>query len=197
MTEERRGLMSGLMKRFLSALGLWILAILTTFTGRHPLPALTGFGILLFPLAGCALLVFSILLLVKERKKLLPLLAIPLIISICVMTFSKGLSWGYKANFYLHRNYYEAIVAKVLSAQDKVAKEKACQGDCWLMSASDNRIAFHYAHGLLNWHDIVYDPTGAIGVVKRGDYLARYRINTYFVYAEHITGNWYVCHFAD
>ncbi len=189
--------MSGLMKRFLTALGLWILAILTTFTGRHSLSVLTGFGILLFPLAGFALLAFSVIVLAKEGKRALPLLAIPLIISISVMTFSKAASWGPIAHFYLHRNYYEGRVARVLSAKSEAEKEKLCSVDCWLMSASDNRIAFHYAHGFLNWHDFVYDPTGAIGDVKREDFRARYRISTYFVYAEHITGNWYVCHFAD
>ena len=189
--------MSGLMKRFLTALGFWILAILTTFTGRHPLWVLTGLGILLFPLAGFALLAFSVIALVKEVKKLLPLLAIPLIISVSVMTFSKGLSWGATAHFYLHRSYYEGRVAKVLSARSKTEKEKLCSVDCWLISASDNWIAFHYAHGFLNWHDIVYDPTGAIGRVKREDFSARNKISTYFVHAEQITGNWYLCHFAD
>ncbi|HEX5733572.1 MAG TPA: hypothetical protein VF131_12120 [Blastocatellia bacterium] len=189
--------MSRLMKTFLTATGLWLLAIFLTFTVRHSLTPLTGFGVLLFPLAGSALLVFSFVVLVKESKKLLPLLAIPLIISVCVMTFSKGLSWGPVAHFYLNRSYFEATVEKVLSAQDEAEKKKACQGDCWVMSASDNWIAFHYAHGFLNWHEIVYDPTGPIGNVKRDDFPARYRISTYFVYAEQITGNWYVCHFAD
>jgi hypothetical protein len=185
------------MKGYVRALGLWLLAIFLTFAARHTLTPLTGLGVLLFPLAGFALLVFSFVVLAKDSKKLVPLLAIPLIVSVCVMTFTKGLSWGPVAHFYLNRGYYEEAVEKVLSAQGEAEKEKLCKGDCWLMSARDNWIAFHYAHGFLNWHDIVYDPTGKIGRVRREDYDARHRISIYFIYAEHITGNWYVCHFAD
>ena len=86
-------------------------------------------------------------------------------------------------------------MASIISTEDETQKEERCIGDCWILSKKDNQIGFHYAHGFLNWHDIVYDPTREMEKAKTVD--DRYKISVCFKGAEHITGNWYVCHFAD
>jgi hypothetical protein len=62
------------------------------------------------------------------------------------------------------------------------------------MSEDDNRVAFRYADGFLNWLDIVYDPTRK---VEASDWDTKKRLDTYFLWAEKMTDNWYVGHFGD
>lgn len=63
------------------------------------------------------------------------------------------------------------------------------------MSPDRGPVAFHYVHGFLNWHDIIYDPSGQVVAIKSWD--ERKRFDTYFIRAEHLTGDWYLGHFGD
>jgi hypothetical protein len=182
-------------KSLTTPFGIWLVAILLVFTFPHPFPAFTGLGMLVFPLAGFLLMLFYLYTLFRWKYELLSLLFIILIGLVSVLTFQRGITWGAMARFYLNRSKYEAAVVNVISAEDEAQKEERCSGDCWILSKEANQIGFHYAHGFLNWHDIVYDPTKEVDKVKTvGE---RYKISIYFIGAEHITGNWYVCHFAD
>ena len=53
----------------------------------------------------------------------------------------------------------------------------------------------HCVHGFLNWHDIVYDPSGTVASIKTWD--EKKRLDIYFIRAEHLTGDWYIGHFGD
>jgi hypothetical protein len=181
------------MKKYLAIIGLWVLAQLAVFVLPHPYPALVGFGPLYFPLLGLLLILLFALGLLIERRKWLPLLAMVAVGGGSVLTFEKGVSWGAAAHFYLNRAGYEATLEKVMAAPDEAAKARAC-GDCLVLSAKDNRVGFHYAHAFLSWHDIVYDPSGAVAAAGFDE---KRRVNTYLRSAERITGHWYVVHFAD
>ncbi len=61
----------------------------------------------------------------------------------------------------------------------------------------DNRVSFHYAHGFLNWYDLVYDPTGTLATISKEEHVRREQINGYFIEASHLSGNWYLGHFGD
>ncbi len=56
----------------------------------------------------------------------------------------------------------------------------------WLTST----LLIHYAHGFLNWHDIIYDPTGKVAHPNRP-------YDGYLVATDHLTDDWFFCHFAD
>jgi hypothetical protein len=186
--------MSIWMKTNYAAIGLWVLAILVIFIFPHFLPVLTGFGNLFFPFLGMILMAFSFIVLLRQKNKFQPVFAILMVAVISLAVLKKGVSWGATAHFYINKNRYETVVAKVLSARDDAEREKICGDDCWLLSDTPTRIAFHYAHGFLNWHDIVYDPTGA---VKTQDIDQKHQISIYFRGAELLEGNWYLGHFAD
>lgn len=186
--------MSGRMKIYFAATGAWFFALLAVFVFPHPLPTLRGLGVLCFPLLGLILLISALVALHEEKRQGLFAVALLLPVLISFITFTGGITLGAKIHLYVNRGRYETAVARVLAARDGAEKEGACRGDCWIMSAADDRIAFHYAHGFLNWHDIVYDPRR--GMEAKGSDQKR-RINSYFISAEQITGNWYVGHFGD
>jgi hypothetical protein len=94
-------------------------------------------------------------------------------------------------HFQIHKSRFETIVGQVLAASTEEERKRICAGDCWLYSNEPVRVAFHYAHGFLNWHDIVYDPTSKVALPDDHPYYG------YLVATDHLTGAWFFCHFAD
>lgn len=82
----------------------------------------------------------------------------------------------------------------MIAAKDDEERKRICGEECWLLHDRD-RVAFHYVHGFLNWHDIIYDPSGKVLALKSWD--DKKRFDMYFVSAEHLTGDWYLGHFGD
>ena len=70
-----------------------------------------------------------------------------------------------------------------------------CAGRFDLLLYQGDLVTFHYVHGFLDWHDIIYDPSGKLRTLKSWD--EKKRFNMYFVSAEHLTGDWYLGHFGD
>jgi len=103
--------------------------------------------------------------------------------------------WGALAHLYLNKAKYERTAQRMLAAQNDVERRNVCGEKCWLVSADRGRVAFHYVHGFLNWHDIIYDPSGRVVAIKSWD--ERKQFDTYFISAEHLTGDWYLSYFAD
>ena len=83
----------------------------------------------------------------------------------------------------------------MLAARDERERQRVCGERCWLLSDNPGRVAFHYVHGFLNWQDIVYDPSGEIIAINTWD--NRKKVNTYFIGAQRLTGDWYLAHFGD
>ena len=83
----------------------------------------------------------------------------------------------------------------MLAARDDAERQSICGEKCWLLSSDERRVAFHYVHGFLNWHDIIYDPSGKVVAIKTLD--DRKRFDSYFISAEHLTGDWYLGHYGD
>ena len=178
-------------------IALWVLTLLVVFTFPEIVPSLTGFEIFLFPFIAVPLLILSLLVLVREKHKLYPSIALVVIVIIFFASITNGFSWGAKAHFYLNRNRYEAVVAQVLAARDDAERTKLCgngMDDCWILSSDPIRISFHYHHAFLNWYDLVYDPTGTL---NQKDVSRLHELNVYLFGAEHLTGNWYLGHFGD
>jgi hypothetical protein len=99
-------------------------------------------------------------------------------------------SWGGLLHFYLYRHRYQAIVQQVVTLPSKEEQQNICSGNCWIRSSEPLQVGFHYAHGFLNWHDIVHDPSGKVTKPEFPSY-------GYLVYSDHLSGNWYLCHFSD
>ena len=184
--------MSRLLKIILYSVGGWIAALCLIFI--LPIPLISGFDQLLSLLIGFVLLILALISLAKDKDKISSLLAIMLVVMTTWLAVTKSLDWGAWAHFKINRGRYEVRLAKVLSASGEEERRKLCGDDCLILSGDSNRVAFHYVHGFLNWHDFVYDPTGA--VLER-DYGKRKQIDLYFVGAKHLSGDWYLGHFGD
>jgi len=182
-----------LTKVILVAIGVWLMTLVVLFI--FPLPFLSWFAIPLSVPIAVVLLILSLVALVKDKQRRWPALSIPLVALVLYVALTQLMHWGALANFYLHRGYYEATAHACLTVQDDSEGIQICRDDARLMSRDPSRVAFHYVDGFLNWHDIVYDPSGSLITPKTVD--EKFRINTYFRSAEHLTGDWYLCHFAD
>lgn len=179
---------SGLLKISLCLLGGWVAALAVILI--LPVPAVF---ILLTPLSvlvGLASLTLAVMSLGRGRDNVLSGLAILLVIVTWWLAMAKGLEWGAWAHFRLYRGWYEAKVARVLAAGDKAERERICGDDC--LAGDSARVSFHYMHGFLNWHDIVYEPTGA--EMRRGE---RGHEDIYFRGVTHLSGHWYLVHEGD
>jgi hypothetical protein len=181
--------MSKLMKFTYSTTGIWLLISLLLFIINHSVFALRGLWIIFCLFVALVLSVLAYIALFKERRKLQPLLAIALVIAISYFSINKLVIWGTWVHFFLNRGYYENFLKRVSAAQ---AEERAgiCEGKCWIRSQEPLQVSFHYAHGFLNWTDIVYDPSGSVTQMERPSW-------SYLSASEHLTGNWYICHFND
>jgi hypothetical protein len=183
-----------LTKTSLISIGVWWLALVILFVFPNLLPIVSGFAILLSLPIAFALLVLSLIALFKDKKRLWPVVSIALIALVSYLALTQLLRWGAVANLYLNRRHYDATKNSVIAASTD-QRERLCGDECWIMSNDPPRVAFHFIHGFLNWHDIVYDPSG--DVVRTRDYDERKRLNVYFISAEQLTGDWYLCHFGD
>ena len=189
---KREKVMSELLKAILYSVGAWIVTLGLSFI--LPIPIISGFAGLLSALVGFVLLILALISLIKDKDKISSLLAMVLVMATTWLAITRAFDWGSWVHFQLNRGRYEAKVAELLSAQDEAERERICGDECWVMSADSKRIAFHYVHGFLNWHDFVYDPSGA---VMEQEYEKKKQINGYLVGAEHLSGNWYLVHFGD
>jgi hypothetical protein len=183
-----------LTKISLISIGVWWVVLVILFVFPNLLPIVSGFAILISLPVAFALLVLSFIALFKDKKRVWPVVSIALIALVSYLALTQLMRWGAFANLYLNRRHYEATKNSVIAA-DTDQRDQLCGDECWVMSSDPPRIAFHFIHGFLNWHDIVYDPSGA--VVRTKDYDARKRLNVYFGDAQHLTGDWYLCHFGD
>jgi hypothetical protein len=184
--------MSKLTKVILYSVGAWIVALALIYI--LPVPFISGFGGLLSLLVGFALLIVALTSLVVDKDKVTSLFSILLVATTTWLALTKSFDWGARVHFRVNRGAYEEKLSKVLSLSSKAEVEKLCGDECWVMDGDAKRVAFHYVHGFLNWHDFVYDPTGA---VTERDYVKRKQVDTYLVEAEHLTGNWYLVYFGD
>lgn len=179
-----------LTKIIFAAIGSWLLALILAFVNPFPV---SGFaGILSVPIAA-VLLILTLIALMKEKRKLGPVICAALILAVFFIALPRVMYWGALAHLYLHKRTYEATAQSMLAAKDEVDRRRICGEKCRLLYDSD-RVAFHYVHGFLNWHDIIYDPSGKLLTIKSWE---RKQYDTYFISAEHLTGDWYLGHFGD
>jgi hypothetical protein len=186
--------MSTFSKVLLVLTSLWVVGLVLIFAGMHPSPELIGFSVFLVPAAGLTLFVCWFVALLTTRKRAIAFAAMVVIASLSFVALNQGIAIGARVHFYLNRDYYESKVRAVLATADQDERLRICGEECWLLSSDPDRIAFHFAHGFLNWDDLVYDPTHA---VETRDYDAKKRLNVYFWSAELICGDWYLAHFGD
>lgn len=177
------------MKYIYTAAGIWLTCSVLLFIINHNFYQLRGLWIIFCLLVTLVLSILSYIALFNEKRKLQPILAIVLIIAISYFSINKLIIWGTWIHFFLNKGYYEAKLKQVLEAGED-EREKTCGRECYVRSQSPLQVGFHYAHGFLNWTDIVYDPSGSVTQKERPSY-------GYLVASEHLTGNWYICHFSD
>ena len=182
------------MKKPLYVIAGWVLSLILVFALPFDIPAITGFAFLLFYLTGFLLLLIFLVGLLGKTKRRENAIGILLVLVILFVTFNKGVRWGAAIHLLTNKGRYEAVLKKISSTQSTAEREKICGDDCGLLSDEPVRVSFHYCHWFLNWRDIVYDPTGAVKV----EYLPpERRMSVYFRRGEHLSGDWYLCHFAD
>lgn len=192
--------MSTFLKIYCVLVGVWLLSTFGVFVFPHSVE-LAGFWALFVILIGflltlTALIVF-IIALFKKRDFKSPLLAIVLVAATTWFLWANELSFGVRLHFYLYRNHYESVVKKLSTTSNADERQQICGEECMILRSEPLRISFHYAHGFLNWKDIVYDPMGEVGSLNSTHPEERYKINVYFIRAEKITDNWYLGYFGD
>ena len=181
-----------LTKFIYATIGLWAASTLLIYTTGYSEAewVLRGFWPLLSLLFAAVLALLSIVAFFIDRPRLWAASAILLAALTTVATLKMAGSWGAWMHFQIHKSRYETIVKQVLATSTEEERNKVCAGDCWLYSTEPVRVAFHYAHGFLNWHDIVYDPTSEVTRPERPSYGC-------LAATDHLTGAWFFCHFAD
>ena len=184
--------MPKLTKFIYATLGLWLSSTLLiyTFGYSEAIQILRGFWPLLSLLTTAILELLCVIAFFSDRPKLWAAWAIFLVALTTVAVFKTFGSWGAWMHFHIHKNRYETTVKQVLAISTDEERKRICTGDCWLYSNEPARVAFHYAHGFLNWHDIIYDPTGNVARPNPP-------YDGYLVATDHLTGAWFFCHFAD
>lgn len=160
-----------------------------------PISGIAGFAHLLSFLIGATLLTLASISLSVDKDKVSSVLAILLVSVTLWLTLTKSLEWGARIHFHLNREKYEAKVAEVLTANGETERNKICGDECLILSNDPARVSFHYVHGFLNWHDLVYDPTGE--AMEPDDDNKRVRIYYFRRGVKHLSGHWYLVHFSD
>jgi hypothetical protein len=186
--------MSKLVKIILFAIGLWSLTVLLLFIFPNVLPFLSGFALLLSLPIGFVLFILTVIALIRDIRKVWPVICL-LILAVSYFSLRHVTYWGARAHLYLNQNRYKSLALKMVAAGDEIERRSICQEECWIVSHDYGAVAFHYVHGFLNWDDIIYDPSGKIVALKTWD--ERKQFNTYFISAEHLTGDWYLGYFGD
>jgi len=184
--------MPTLTKTILAAIGIWFLSLILLFIFPYLLPDISGFAILLSLPISIVLLILALIALIKAKKKHWPVICILLILAVSYIALRQVMYWGALTHLYLNKRSYEITAQKMLAARDDAERRSICGEKCWILNG---RVAFHYVHGFLNWHDIIYDPSGHLATLKTLD--ERLRFDNYFISAEHLAGDWYLGHFGD
>jgi len=100
-------------------------------------------------------------------------------------------------NFQLHKNGYESVVTKVLTAPGEEERKKICNGGCAVYHEDVVSLSFDYSAGFLNWTQIIYDPIGVPRPPKAGVLHPNPPYQTYLVKVEPLAKDWYFCYFID
>lgn len=184
-----------LTKIIFAAIGVWLLTLLLLFVFPDVMPVVSGFAVILSLPVAVFLMVLTVLSFIKEERRLWPSVAGALIIAVFFFGVPRAMYWGALVHLYLHKGTYESTAQKMLAAQNDAERRSICGEQCWLVSSDPGAVAFHYVHGFLNWNDLIYDPSGKVSAIKSWD--DRKRFDTYFVGADHLSGDWYLGHFRD
>ena len=184
-----------LSKTIFAATGFWLLASVLLFVFPNVIPLVSGLVVILSIPVAVVLTILTMLSLIKEEKRLWPSVAGALIVAVFFFALPRLMYWGALAHLYLHKRTYETTAQRMLSARNDAERRTICGEQCWLLASDRGPVAFHYIHGFLAWHDIIYDPSGKVLGSRSGD--KRKRVDTYFISADHLTGDWYLGHFGD
>ncbi len=184
-----------LTKTIFAATGFWLLAAFLLFVFPNAIPVVSGFVVLLSLPVAAVLILLTIISLIKEKKRLWPSVGGGLIVAVFFFAIPRVMYWGALVHLYLHQRTYETTAKRMLAARNDAERRTICGEQCWLMSSDRGPVAFHYVHGFLNWHDIIYDPSGKVLAITSWD--ERKRFDTYFISADQLTCDWYLGHFGD
>lgn len=173
---------------------LLVISVITPFVFPDVLPVGSGFAFILSLPVALILVILTLISLIKEKKRLWPAFAAALIIAVFFFVLPRIHYWGALAHLYLHKRSYETTAQRMLAARNDSERRTICGEQCWLVS-DHGPVAFHYIHGFLDWHDLIYDPTGRVPANTSWD--ERKRFDIYFISADQLTCDWYLGHFGD
>lgn len=181
-----------LTKSIFITIGVWVAVTLLIYSFGYgeAFPVLRGYWPLASLLIAAILILLCLIAFFINKPKLAPAWAILLVVITAYFSIKMFRSWGGRIHFQIHKSRYEKIVQGISATQNEEERKKICSGDCWIRSSDPLQVGFHFAHGFLNWHDIVYDPSRQVKKPERPMY-------GYLVYSDHLSGDWYLCHFAD
>jgi hypothetical protein len=183
--------MTRLVKVLLITIAIWVVATLSIYLLPHPFPGVRGLGFLLVPFFGALLASFSIVLIIFQESKIVPLLAILFIALFSVGVFYKADSWGIRFHFFLFKSRYEAMAAQIAATKDTEEMKKICSNNrCYFGPG----IRFPYSTFFFVVKDIVYDPSSE---VNTKDVEKLRSLSIYLRRTEPLSGSWYMCVFMD
>lgn len=158
---------------------------------------------------GAILGIASLFFVFREKSKFPPILALLLIIALSAFFIHDASTrWGISARFYIEKLGYESTVAKLFSAPNETERKQICEGICEVDVGDDGlleQVVFPWTRDdvMLGWVGIVYDASGSIVKAPRlGDESSwknftgkRGFFGCSVLQVQHLTGNWYFCHF--
>jgi hypothetical protein len=161
------------------------------------------------PMIGAILGIASLFFVFKEKSKIPPILALILVVALSVFFIhDASTQWGVTARFYIEKPGYESTAAKLFSAPNETERKIICEGICEVDIGADGipeQVVFPWTRDdvMLGWVGIVYDASGSIiKAPKLGDKISWESFNgkkSFFgcsvLRVQHLTGNWYFCHF--
>ena len=187
--------MTVLTKTILAAVGVWFVLLIVVFVVPDFLPLILGFNVLFSLPIALVFLVLTLFALIREKRKLGPVLGLILIVTVSYVGYGRITYWGARVCLYLNKGSYERTAQRMLTARDSAEQQRICGERCWLLTPNRGPVGFHYVHGFLNWTDIIYDPSGSVAALKSWD--EKKQFNMYFIKAEPLMGDWYLVYFAD
>jgi hypothetical protein len=181
---------------------LWVVVVAWGFVLAfiYVFPFLLGLFFIIVPLLVLVItfaLVIACLVALRQRKrKLSCLLALAVVLSLPVLAFGRGKVWGAYVFLQLNRGRLESKIVTMQAARDRQERDAICGNDCFVSTESPVRVNFHFSHCLLEWDDIVYDPSDQVVKAMENDESGRL-LTDYYSDAAHLSGHWYLVHFAD
>jgi hypothetical protein len=179
------------MRKYLIAIGAWLLPPLAVFALPTEAPGLTCLAVIYLYLAGLCLGVAFFTVFFFTPKKPQVAGAFFLVVIIWLLAWQHGFVFGARLHLFVNERRYAKTIDELSRAESQEERDRICEEKCFY---SEGRIVvFHYCHCFLSWPDLVYDPTGKLDAPRS----ELQKINGYLYGSRRLSKNWYIGYFGD